>query len=411
VGFTGFGDMLIKLGLKYDTKEAIEFADQLFKRIKNIVYDESAELAVEKDTFPAFDLGKHLRLPFIQRLDPRVLGKIEKQGLRNAALLTVPPVGSGSVLAGVSSGIEPVYALNYIRRSESLSKEQFSVYHPLVKEYMRRFGLQDSKDLPKTFVMAHEIKPEMRVRMQAVIQKHIDHAISSTVNLAKDVSPEEVGQIYFEAWKSGCKGITVYREGSRRGVLLTEGEAKALAIKKQRIIPTRPYKRLAGGTYKFKTEGGKLYVTVNHDPSLLKIKDDDIAEVFIYIGSSGSAILGMAEGKGRSLSVALQSGLPAKYIIEQLLKIKVRPTQQPEDAEIVRVVQSIDQAIAVAIAIELEGGTTFSESRTEESKNNAAVLHNYNDGREIDLCPSCGGTIIFTKGCYLCRDCGLSECD
>ncbi|MFQ6033513.1 MAG: adenosylcobalamin-dependent ribonucleoside-diphosphate reductase, partial [Candidatus Bipolaricaulia bacterium] len=139
VGFTGLSDFLIKLGLKYDTDEAIEFVDHLFNRIKHIVYDESVNLAVEKGTFPAFDPERHLQSPFIRRLDEELQEKVKSRGLRNAALLTVPPVGSGSVLAGVSSGIEPLFSLSYLRHSDSLSKKEFYVFHPLVQGYMKRF--------------------------------------------------------------------------------------------------------------------------------------------------------------------------------------------------------------------------------------------------------------------------------
>ncbi|HXF82963.1 MAG TPA: adenosylcobalamin-dependent ribonucleoside-diphosphate reductase, partial [bacterium] len=227
VGFTGLGDMLIKLGLKYDTDEAITFVDKLFGRIKHIVYDESVNLAQEKGVFPAFDPERHLRSPFIQALAPQLVERIRTHGLRNVALLTVPPVGSGAALAGVTSGIEPIFDLVYVRRSESLSQETFKVYHPLVREYMRRFEVDRESELPPYFVTAHQIKAEMRVKMQAAIQKHIDHSISSTVNLPKETPAEEVERIYFLAWKLGCKGITVYREGSREGILLTEQQAQA----------------------------------------------------------------------------------------------------------------------------------------------------------------------------------------
>ncbi|HKX19672.1 MAG TPA: adenosylcobalamin-dependent ribonucleoside-diphosphate reductase, partial [bacterium] len=197
VGFTGLGDMLCKLRLKYDTKEAVEFVDRMFERIKNIVYDESVNLAIEKGTFPGYDAEQHLKGAFIQTLAPAVQTRIREHGIRNVALLTVPPVGSGAALAGTTSGIEPIFDLGYTRRSESLSQEKFTVYHPLVRAYMQRFGVTDEEALPEFFVTAHEIQPDMRVEMQAAIQKHIDHSISSTVNCAADTTEEEVARIYF----------------------------------------------------------------------------------------------------------------------------------------------------------------------------------------------------------------------
>ena len=195
VGITGLGDMLIKLGLKYDEDSTIGFVDHLFERIKNVIYDYSTELAKEKGAFPAFDAEKHLAQPFIQRLDGKVKEKIRAQGIRNAAITTIPPVGSGSILAGSSSGVEPVFALSYTRRSKSLSEGEFKVFHPLVKEYMASGGVSDEAQLPNYFVTAHLFRPEMRVKMQATLQKHIDTGISSTVNLPEEITPEEVEKI------------------------------------------------------------------------------------------------------------------------------------------------------------------------------------------------------------------------
>jgi ribonucleoside-diphosphate reductase alpha chain len=379
IGFTGFGDMLVKMGLKYDTQEAIDFAGELFGKIKNIVYLESANLAGEKGSFPAFDPQKHLKSPFIKRLDGDVREEIEK-GLRNAALLTVPPVGSGSVLAGVSSGIEPIFSISYVRRSKALTKEEFEVYHPLVREYMER---EISEALPETFVTAHKIKPQMRVRMQAAIQRHIDHSISSTINLPKETPPEEVERIYFLAWKSGCKGITVYREGSREGILLTTKEKRAA------LTPRPRPKIVKGKTFKMKTEMGSLFVTVNED-------EKGLFEVFANLGKSGSAAMAFTEAIGRLVSLALRSGVKPQAIIDALSLIRgSRPVLQ-EDGE---VVFSVPDAIAKAMKEYLQGGKQLK------------LLEDQKPTPTTSLCPQCGGILIFTNGCYICHDCGYSRCD
>ena len=413
VGFTGFGDMLIQLGLKYDTEEAIEFTDKLFERIKNIVYDESVNLAQEKGTFPALDLKKHLQSPFVQRLDKKVLKRIQEHGLRNAALLTVPPVGSGSVLAGCTSGIEPIFALKYVRKSKSLSKDEFDVYHPLVREYLRKFNLKSEKELPPTFVTAHEIAPEFRVQMQATIQKHIDHAISSTVNLPEEITPEEVAKIYFLGWKLGCKGITVYREGSREGILLTEGKAKAQGkgkeketVRATRTPRPRP-KVVSGRTYRMKTEMGNLYVTINAD-------EKGMVEVFANLGKSGSSAMAFTEAIGRLISLALRSGVKPTAVIDELSLIRgLRPVVQ-EDG---KVVFSVPDAIAKAMEEYLKGGEQLALLEEVEVKPAAGGKHpevapnGHEPKREAELCPSCGGLLLFTNGCYVCSDCGFSECD
>lgn len=408
VGFTGFGDMLVKLGLKYDTAAALAFTDQLFAKIKQIVYDESTELAGEKGAFPAFDVEKHSKSNFIKRLDASVIEKIKQKGLRNAALLTVPPVGSGSVLAGCTSGVEPIFSLTYLRRSKSLSKDEFEVSHPLVREYMEKMGLKNLNELPDIFVTAHQIEPAMRVRMQATIQKHIDHAISSTVNLPKDIFPDTIGDIYFEAWKSGCKGITVYREGSREGILLTNAEAKAQKESEKPVRATltpRPRPKVVKGkTYRMKTELGTVFITVNQD-------EEGIFEVFVQgLGKSGTSSAAFAEAIGRLISLALRSGVKPSAILDQLSLIRgSRPVVQEDGT----VVFSVPDAIAKAIGEYLKGGEQL--TLLDEVKPNLSPPSHTGNGhdtkRDVELCPSCGGILMFTNGCYICSDCGFSECD
>ena len=407
VGFTGFGDMLIKLGLKYDSEEAIEFTDRLFERIKNIVYDESVNLALEKGTFPAFDPEEHLKSPFVRRLDGAVLERIREHGLRNAALLTVPPVGSGSVLAGCTSGVEPIFALKYVRKSKSLSKDEFNVYHPLVRQYLKKFDLESEKGLPEVFVTAHDIRPEFRVEMQATIQKHIDHAISSTVNLPEEITPDEVAKIYFLGWKLGCKGITVYREGSREGILLTEEKAKEREAGRRATRMPRPRPQVVQGkTYRMRTEMGHLYVTINED-------EKGMVEVFANLGKSGSSAMAFTEAIGRLISLALRSGVKPTAVIDELSLIRgLRPVLQ-EDG---KVVFSVPDAIAKAMEEYLKGGEQL--ALLEEVKPNPTGKHppeartnGHEPKREAELCPSCGGLLMFTNGCYVCSDCGFSECD
>jgi ribonucleoside-diphosphate reductase alpha chain len=412
VGFTGFGDMLIKLGYKYDSEPALAFTDQLFERIKHIIYDESTELATEKGTFPAFDLPKHLQGGFIKRLHPEILEKIKTKGLRNAALITVPPVGSGSVLAGCTSGIEPIFSLSYVRKSKSLSQDEFAVSHPLVKEYLEKTGLKKLQELPEVFVTAHQIQPEMRVRMQATIQKHVDHAISSTVNLPKEITPEEVGQIYLVAWQSGCKGITVYREGSREGILLTEQEARAQKEGQQKVaratLAPRPRPKVVRGkTYRMKTEMGSVFITVNED-------EEGLFEIFVQgLGKSGSASAAFTEAIGRLISLALRSGVKPSAIVDQLALIRgSRPVVQEDGT----VVLSVPDAIARAMSEYLRGGEQLSlleevKSPLHAPHNPAGVANGHDTKRDVELCPNCGGILLFTNGCYICSDCGFSECD
>ena len=416
VGFTGFGDMLVKLNLKYDTQEAIEFADSMFKHIKNTVYEASADLAFEKGTFQGFELETHLNRPFLNSIDERATEKIKRHGLRNACILTVPPVGSGSVLAGTSSGIEPIFALLYFRRSKSLSKEEFKVYHPLVEECLNTFDIKDESKLPSTFVTSHDIKPEMRVRMQAAIQQHIDSCISSTVNLPADITLEEVEKIYFLAWKLGCKGITVYREGSREGILVTEEAKKEDKNNKSltqtgnegmqethhpnpisslrsspitEVKPTRRPQTLQGFTEVIKTGYGNLYVTVN-------TFEGNPFEVFVQIGKSGYTTMADAEATGRLVSLALRSGIDVKDVVDQLEGIGGSSPVYSEG----KLIMSIPDAIAAVLK------KHFLNNEENNSKTSKAT------DLTLERCPDCGDrALAFESGCMTCKSCGYSRCD
>jgi len=390
VGITGLGDMLIKLGLKYDEEATVEFVDRLFERIKNVIYDYSTDLAVEKGPAPAFDAEKHLAQPFVQRLDQKVKDKIRSQGIRNSAVTTVPPVGSGSILAACSSGVEPVFALSYTRRSKSLSEGEFKVFHPLVKDYMQVHRLTDEKELPSYFVTSHQIKPEMRVRMQAAIQKHIDTAISSTVNLPQDISTEEVEQIYFLAWKLGCKGITIYREGSREGILETHSaEKKTAATAEQATVPMafeRP-RVLTGRTLKLKLPQGSLYVTANTDDG------GALKEVFVTLGKLGGDEKADAEAIGRLISLYLQHGGDIQNVVRMMKGIRGKYVSWDEGVQLLSIPDAVAKALEVLVA-----------GRVTKEASSPLV--------QGGTCPDCGeNAIIFEGGCYKCSSCGYSKCE
>ena len=453
VGFTGLGDMLCKLRLKYDTEEAVAFVDRVFDRIKNTVYDESVSLAQEKGTFAGYDADQHLRGRFLQTLEPGVQARIRRHGLRNVALLTVPPVGSGAALAGTTSGIEPIFDLGYTRRSESLSQETFTVYHPLVKHYMERFAVADEEDLPEFFVTAHQITPEMRVRMQATIQKHIDHAISSTVNCPADTGEEDVAKIYFLAWQMGCKGITVYRADSRENILTAgtrrstqaasgssasapvpqAAEARVAPPVAAERQPTRPRPKVTTGrTERIETPRGRIYVTINED-------GQGVCELFVQ------SLDVEADAIGRMASLALRTGADPRDVIEQLWRVQSREVaiDRSGDGTIVRVT-TVAQGVALALGRALYGPgfrpdlvfPMADRLPVPRSTNGHANGHG-TDGPagtapetpahgpveslpvgEVQqplltfagVCPDCGSSLIQENGCSSCRSCGYSRC-
>ncbi len=410
VGVTGMADMLIKLKIKYDTDKALAFTDELFSEIKNIAYDESCEIAKEKGTFKAFDKDKHLSMPFVQGLNTSIKEKIARTGLRNVALLTVAPVGSGSVLAGTSSGIEPIFAFSYTRHSESLSKSTFKVYHPLVKEYMNLAGLSEDGEMPEFFLPAHKIMPEFRVKMQGVIQRHVDSAISSTVNLPSDTTVEQVEQIYMQAWKAGCKGISVYREGSREGVLITAEEEEK---NKQKAAAREEWERpqlMIGKTIKLRVTQGTLYLTADFEGGRIR-------EVFINLGKAGSEEKSYAEALGRLISKYMQLGGNVKEVIESLKGIRSTTVMWEHGLRIYSVPDAIAKALEIAIG-EAPGQTKSLIPEAAASTVDGVQHHiSAKDGTPPDVprpsvCPECQETTLINEnGCFICKTCGYTKCE
>jgi ribonucleoside-diphosphate reductase alpha chain len=219
LGILGMADCLAALNLVYGSAPSLTLLDRLMGVIEKSAYEESIRLSEEKGSFPAFDPVRHMESPYIQRLPESIRNGIRSKGLRNCALLAVAPTGSISCLAGASSGIEPIYSFSYLRH---VAGQAFKVEHPLVARYRERHG--PSAPLPGAFVTARTIDPDARVRLQATVQRHVDQSISSTVNLSAQTPLSAVENLYRNAWESGCKGITVFREGSRPSVLSAAGE-------------------------------------------------------------------------------------------------------------------------------------------------------------------------------------------
>jgi ribonucleoside-diphosphate reductase alpha chain len=218
LGILGMADCLAALNLVYGSDASLAMLDHAMGVIKEAAYEESILLAEEKGSFPAIDPARHLEGPFLQRLPDTIRNGIRTKGLRNCALLAVAPTGSISCLAGTSSGIEPIFSLSYLRH---VAGTVYKVEHPVWARYRERHG--PSAALPASFVTARRIDPDARVRLQALVQRHVDQSISSTVNLPAETSLSAVGDLYRKAWEAGCKGITVFREGTRASVLEEAG--------------------------------------------------------------------------------------------------------------------------------------------------------------------------------------------
>lgn len=433
LGFTGLGDMLCQLQLKYGSTEALRQIDEIFSRVRDWAYRESIQLGIEKGVFPIFNSEKHLQSEYIKRLPVDIQEQIRRRGLRNVALLTVPPVGSGAALAGTTSGVEPIFDLSYTRRSESLSQEFFKVYHPLVERYMKAHNLTDDKKLPEFFITAHQIPAEHRVKTQATIQKYIDHAISSTVNLPREATEEDVERIYFEAWKQGCKGITVYREGSREGVLITNSEMqeKSRATATTATLESKHHSRprpkvTTGRTERIETPRGPIYVTINQD-------EKGLCEIFVRSLDEEADVV------GRLSSLLLRSGLDTRELLEQLWKVRSREVAFDRSVKGQSVkVTTVSQGIALALgrflygekfnpnkqypkADLLEVVTTVDpipnpNQLTSSTNSDPLNVVGVQPLRVVDIqvfdgvCPDCGSRLVKENGCSTCRDCGFSKC-
>ena len=423
LGILGLGDMLVRMGIKYDSEDALQTIDQVMKIFCDTAYETSSDLAKEKGSFPYFKWSGYRKSKFVKNLPKNLRDKIKEDGIRNSTVLTVPPTGSGAIVARVTSGIEPIFATSYKRRvkkNDGFGREfdEYKVYHPIIEKL---FG--DDENLPSHVVTAHDIDPYFRVKLQGVIQKYIDSSISSTVNLHQDIKKETVADIYITAYKANLKGITVYREGSREGILITDDNKKddktqeeaSLALnnqdeKRPRIRPNET----VGITRRMRTGEGQLYITINQD-------DNGLCEVFTTIGKAGGNAAAQSEAISRLISLALRSGIDPNAIVKQLKGIS-GPNPTWEDG---RLILSTPDAIGKALDDYLRednnsGQALDNNHESKKSPITMATSEEVNDLNEqvtdftfknISTCPDCGSSVMHEAGCVTCPGCGFSKCE
>ncbi len=383
LGVMGFADLLIKLGVPYNSDEAVEFGEKLMSFISRVSREASCELAEERGAFPAFESS--------------IYPSMGISPLRNATTTTIAPTGSISIIAGCSSGIEPLFAVAYERRV--LDGERLLEIHPDFLDIARQRGFYSEElinlvaekgaigeissipvDVRRLFVSAQECAPEWHIKMQAAFQKHTDNAVSKTVNLPEDASVEDVKDIYLQAYRLGCKGVTIYRYGSRPAQVLYRGYGGI----SRGIRPRERQKVTYGRTEKFKIGCGNLYITVNSD-------DHGICEVFTSLGRAGGCP-SQSEATSRLISLGLRSGVDVSEIIEQLRGIRCLSSIKSKQAEVL----SCPDAIARAIKRYLEA--------------NGITLPSIDDEFFVVTCPECGAKMELEGGCRVCRSCGFSRC-
>jgi len=394
LGVMGWADMLIRLGIPYDSDEGVAMGEKVMKFIRDEGHAASRALAAVRGPFPNFP-GSIYDVP-------------GAEPMRNATVTTIAPTGTISIIANASSGVEPLFAVSFVKNVmdgtklvevnplfEAKARER-GFYSPELMERIAEHGtLHDMPEVPadirRVFVTAHDITPEYHIRMQAAFQKFTDNAVSKTVNFPNSATVEDVEKVYLLAYRLGCKGVTIYRDGSRDEQVLSTGakkEAKqgaAPSAPEQRVVKRERPKALHGWTYQMQTGCGPLYVTVNEDKQ-------GLFELFTTMGKAGGCAASQSEAIGRMVSLAWRSGVQARQVIKQLLGISCHCPSGFGDNR----VTSCADAVAKAIQSHLQakGYDTGLEATVPER----------------GACPECGGVVEHEGGCMVCRVCAYSEC-
>jgi ribonucleoside-diphosphate reductase alpha chain len=397
LGVMGFADMLIQLGTPYDTEQGLVVAEELAHFISEEADRASIELAQERGVFPAFEES--------------IYDMPDGPRFRNASRTTVAPTGSLSIIANCSSGIEPLFALSYVRHI--LEGEEFIEVNPYFEEVAKKGGfyspelmkqlaegkrLEDIEEVPedikRLFVTAHDISPEWHVKMQAAFQKFTDSAVSKTVNFPHEATSDDVAKVYMLAYQEGLKGITIYRDRSRDSQVLTVGEAAKKIEGK--LAPRKRPKVTTGVTERVNTGCGYIYVTVNFDSR-------GISEVFSTLGKAGGCAAAQLEAISRLTSLALRSGIDIDSIAKQLRGIRCPSIAWEHGHSIL----SCSDAIASVLEKYIREKAEINETSTNH---NTASQNPQTVKSWAGQCPDCGGPLIYQEGCNICLACGFTKC-
>ena len=388
LGVMGFADMLIQLGIPYDSEEALKVAEDVMAHISRKATEASVELAQEREVFPAFK-GSIYDCPDGIRV-------------RNATRTTIAPTGTLSIIASCSSGIEPLFALSYTRNI--LDGAQLLEVNPYFEEVARNEGfyseelmqqlaagakLHDIDGVPdrikRLFVTAHEISPEWHAKMQAAFQKSTHNAVSKTVNFPRQATREDIDKVYMMAYEEGLKGITIYRDGSRAGQVLTTGKVEK--VEAAGLTPRKRSKVTSGITERVTTGCGYIYVTVNSD-------EEGICEVFSTLGKAGGCASAQLEATCRLISLSLRSGVDVASVVRQLRGIRCPSIAWEEGKSIL----SCADAIASVLEKHIGG-------------DNKPKLEDYGLAKNLaGQCPDCGNLLVYQEGCFICPTCGYTKC-
>ena len=397
LGTMGLAETLIRLGLRYGSDESIKFIDKLYGFIAKSAYLASVSLAKEKGRFEAYT-DEFLKSGFMMNNKKEVRDEVAKYGIRNMTLLTQAPTGSIATMVGTSTGIEPFFDFRYTRKS------QLGVDYEYVKVYAEFKSAHPNEPLPDYFVTAKDITTDEHVAVQAAVQRWVDASISKTVNLPYEATKDDVSDVFLKLYKSGCKGGTVYRDGSRNEqVLNRQSEPEKQSIKEL------PYKR-QGATVSMTTPSGTLHLTMNHDC------EGQPFEVFVEIGKGGSDLKAMAEAIGRLISLIFRSAqssretglepIPpkerAREVIEQLNGIGGARSVGFGKNKVLSLPDAVSKALAEHYKVFIKDAASY-----KNNPDSQGVL----TAQAGDICPVCGqSSYVREEGCTHCLSCGHSEC-
>jgi len=411
LGVMGFADMLIQLGVAYNSEAGLEVGGRVMGFIHERGRAASEEIARERGVFPNFERS------IFAKTGPR---------LRNSTVTTIAPTGTLSIIAGSSSGIEPLFAVVYTRRIldgtemlevnplfEEIARKRGFYSEDLMSEIGRHKSLAEVPDVPedvrRRFVTAYDIAPEWHIRMQAEFQKHTDNAVSKTVNFRNEATTDDIRRAYMLAYEVGCKGVTVYRDGSREAQVLTVGakvpakaeQTQPVVAKAASISPRRRPVVTKGTTEKIKTGCGNIYITVNED-------EEGLCEVFTTIGKSGGCTASQSEATARMISLVLRSGVDPKSIVAELKGIRCPMPSWDRGS----VTLSCADAVGKAIERYLTNGKDDEHSAGVATATAENVLSNTDmaSAGYNPECPDCGSILEVSEGCVVCRACGYSRC-
>lgn len=413
LGIFGLADLLIKLGIKYGSPEAIDLCDMIGHTMADMAIKTSAVLAKEYGVYPKYKPEAVEQSAFYSK---NALGEtkelVESFGLRNSQLLTIAPTGSLSTMLGVSGGIEPIFANYYTRKTESLKghDEYYKVYTPIVKEYMDKHGLKDDSELPDYFVTAQTLDYKNRIYMQSVWQSHIDASISSTVNVPNDFTVEQVEGLYMTAWDAGLKGVTIFRDGCKRAGILTIKENVEDIVEKphrlERGMIIKADDNCIGKKRTLRTGCGTLHCEAFFDPD-----NGQLLETYFSKGSSGGCNNFMI-GLSRMISLAARGGIDVYSIVDQLKSSGTCPSYAVRAATKHDTSKGSSCPVAIGNALlemyeEMMDEVSFSDVEEKELEVITPKIVPVSKAK----CPQCGGELVFEGGCNTCKNCGWSKCD